>query len=114
MTATEMDLSGVQKAAILLVTLGDETGAELLKRLLDSEVQQISKALSTLNVVPREQVEKVLEEFHQAISSGERAVCGGPQFTRKLLTKAFGTESAKKVLNRLPGAESGDGSNLEP
>ena len=61
-------LTGIQKAAILLISIGDQASAELLKRLGDDEVQAVTAAIASLPAISREQAEEVLEEFRLATS----------------------------------------------
>jgi flagellar motor switch protein FliG len=96
-------LTGIQKAAILLVSVGDQVSAELLKRLSDDEVQAVTAAIASLPAISREQAEAVLEEFRTATSvSGQGH--GGVDFARRILTSAFGAEGSKKHVERLPKA----------
>ncbi|HEY2843708.1 MAG TPA: flagellar motor switch protein FliG [Bryobacteraceae bacterium] len=96
-------LSGIQKAAILLVSVGDHVSADLLKRLSDDEVQAVTAAIASLPAISREQAETVLEEFRASTSlSGQGH--GGVDFARRILTSAFGAEGSKKHVERLPKA----------
>ena len=96
-------LSGIQKAAILLISVGDQASAELLKRLSDDEVQAVTAAIASLPAISREQAESVLEEFRSATSlSGQGH--GGVDFAKRILTSAFGAEGSKKHVERLPKA----------
>src|SRR6478736_730022 len=95
-------LSGIQKAAILLVSVGDQASAELLKRLGDDEVQAVTAAIASLPAISREQAEEVLEEFRSATSHGQGH--GGVDFAKRILTSAFGAEGSKKHVERLPKA----------
>jgi len=97
-------LPGIRKAAILLVTLGEEVSAELLRQLEDEEVQQISREVARLTSVPAEQAEAVLDEFHQMSVAHDYVLKGGMDYARKLLNAAYGPEAAKKVLDRLISA----------
>lgn len=95
-------LSGIQKAAILLVSVGDQVSSELLKRLSDDEVQAVTAAIASLPAISREQAEAVLEEFRaETAASGQG---GGVDFARRILTSAFGAEGSKKHVERLPKA----------
>ena len=96
-------LSGIQKAAILLVSVGDQASAELLKRLSDDEVQAVTAAIASLPAISREQAETVLEEFRSATSVAGQGH-GGVDFARRILTSAFGAEGSKKHVERLPKA----------
>jgi flagellar motor switch protein FliG len=97
-------LSGIRKAAILLVTLGEDVSAELLRQLEDDEVQQISREVARLTSVTAEQAESVLDEFHQMSVAHDYVLKGGMEYARKLLNAAYGPEAAKKVLDRLISA----------
>jgi flagellar motor switch protein FliG len=96
-------LSGIQKAAILLISVGDQASAELLKRLSDDEVQDVTAAIASLPAISREQAETVLEEFRSATSVAGQGH-GGVDFARRILTSAFGAEGSKKHVERLPKA----------
>jgi flagellar motor switch protein FliG len=96
-------LSGIQKAAILLISVGDQASAELLKRLSDDEVQAVTAAIASLPAISREQAEAVLEEFRSATSHSGQGH-GGVDFAKRILTSAFGAEGSKKHVERLPKA----------
>src|SRR5579864_9668390 len=92
-------ISGSQKAAILLVTLGDRLGGEILKQLNEEEVKAVSKAIARLEKVTPNQTESVLEEFCQVASAGGQ---GGFDAAKRLLANAFGPEGAKRIAEHLP------------
>ncbi len=100
--AMALALTGLQKSAILLVALGDQASAELLKHLSDAEVQAVTGAISNLPPVSAEQAELVLEEFRNAAQSAAQVGQGGLNYARRILTSAFGPEGSKKHLERLP------------
>jgi flagellar motor switch protein FliG len=104
-------LTGIQKSAILLVALGDQASAELLKHLSDDEVQAVTGAISNLPPISPEQAEAVLEEFRNATQGALHVGQGGLNYARRLLTSAFGPEGSKKHLERLPRPQ--DSSNNE-
>jgi flagellar motor switch protein FliG len=93
-------LSGVEKAAILLITLGDRASAEILKHLTDEEVRIIAAAVARMENVPPEQAAPVMEEFQRA-RANERQARGGVTYVQRLLTAAFGPEGSKKHLENL-------------
>jgi len=93
-------ISGPQKAAILLVTLGDRLGGEILKQLNEEEVKVVSKAIARLEKVTPNQTEAVLEEFCQSALSG--AGRGGFDSAKRMLANAFGPEGAKRLAENLP------------
>jgi flagellar motor switch protein FliG len=94
-------LPGLRKAAILLLTLGDEASAELLRNLEEEEVQLLSREVARLGTVTSEQAEHVLEEFHQMTMAHDYVLKGGLDYARKLLISAYGPEAAKRLLDRL-------------
>jgi len=94
-------IPGIRKAAILLVTLGEDTSAELLRQLEEQEVQDIGREVARLSSVTPEQAETVLDEFHQMSIAHDYVLKGGIDYARKLLNTAYGPEAAKKVLDRL-------------
>jgi flagellar motor switch protein FliG len=94
-------ISGPQKAAILLVTLGDRLSGEIMKQLSEDEVRAVSRAIAKLDKVTPSQTETVLEEFCQtAIAPGGGR--GGFDFAKKVLANAFGPEGAKRIAEHLP------------
>jgi len=97
-------LTGVRKAAILLVSLGEEVSADLMRQLEDDEVQMVSREIARLNSVTSEQAEAVLDEFHQMSLAHDYVLKGGLDYARKILNAAYGPESAKRVLDRLISA----------
>jgi flagellar motor switch protein FliG len=92
---------GIQKAAILLVMLGDQASAEVLKQLDEEEVQVVSREVARLSAITSEQAESILEEFYQMSLAHEYVHKGGLDYARKLLVNAFGPEPAKKLLDRV-------------
>src|SRR5579863_8405546 len=103
-------LTGVQKSATLLIALGDQASAELLKHLSEEEVQIVSDAIGSLPTISPEHVEVVLEEFRSMAVNAVQVGQGGVEFAKRILTNAFGPEGSKKHLERLPEAP-GQGSH---
>jgi len=94
-------LSGPQRAAIVLISLGEQTSAELVKNLNEDEVQVVSREIARLESVSSEQAESVLEDFHQLVAGRDFALKGGRDYARKMLQTAFGPEASKKIYDRL-------------
>jgi flagellar motor switch protein FliG len=95
-------MTGLQKSAILLIALGDQASAELLKRLDDEEVQLVSNAIASLPAVSPEQAQAVLEEFLSVTQNARHVGHGGVDYAARILTAAFGSERSRKHLERLP------------
>jgi flagellar motor switch protein FliG len=94
-------LSGAQKAAVLMVTLGEQTSAEILKNLDEDEVAQIGKEVARLSSLSSEEAEGTLEEFYTMSMAQDYVLKGGFDYARKMLISAFGPEAARKILDRL-------------
>jgi flagellar motor switch protein FliG len=94
-------VSGVRKAAILLVMIGDEASSEILRTLDEDEVQEISREIARVQTLTSEEAEGVLEEFYQMAVAHDYVVKGGIEYAKKVLVSAFGPEHAKKMLDRL-------------
>jgi len=98
---SEHSLAGPRKAAILLMTLGEDASAEILRQLDEDEVQRISREVARASSVTAEQAEAVLDECHQMTVAHEFVVKGGLDYSRKLLVNTYGPEQAKKIMDRL-------------
>jgi flagellar motor switch protein FliG len=106
-------LSGVRKAAVLLVLIGDSASSEMIKQLSDDEVQLVSREIARIRTISSEQAESILEEFYQMVLAKDFVVKGGLDYAKKLLMNAFGPEVAKKMLDRLVKALGNDVANLD-
>ncbi|BCJ85259.1 flagellar motor switch protein FliG [Effusibacillus dendaii] len=94
-------LSGRQKAAILLVSLGPEISAKIFKHLRDDEVEQLTLEIANVRRIEPEQKEQVLEEFHQICIAQEYISAGGIDYAKEVLEKALGNQKAIEIINRL-------------
>ena len=95
------ELSGAQKAAVLLVQLGKEKSAAVLKSLRESEVEEVLNEIARLKGVPTETVDAVFEEF-QTLSHARRYYAqGGMDFAREVLEATLGADRAKELLDRM-------------
>jgi flagellar motor switch protein FliG len=102
-------VSGWQRVAVLLVSLGQELAAQLMRDLDTDEVEQIAEAIAAIKTVPREVQEQVVAEFEEQLSSGRLAISGGEQVARGLLESALGADKAQEVLARLGRGKKTDG-----
>ncbi len=95
------ELTGAQKAAVLLVQLGKEKSAAVLKSLRESEVEEVLSEIARMGGVPTETVDAVFEEF-QTMSSARRYYAqGGMDFAREVLEATLGGDRAKELLDRM-------------
>jgi len=101
-------LPGLRKAPTLMIILGDQVSAEILRHLDEEEVQLISREMARISAVSSEQAEEILEEFYQMTVAQDYVLKGGIEYARKVLMSAFGPEQAKKLLDRLMKTLSND------
>ena len=94
-------LSGVRKAAIVTLLLGEEGATEVLKCLSRDEVERIAGEIAALGTVQAADSEGVLEEFHKAVVAATRYARGGIDSAQRLLDNAFGPEAAESVVERI-------------
>src|SRR4051794_29505568 len=103
---------GIEKAAVLLLTLGSNAASAIFKHLTDAEARQVSGAMARLRTIPRAQAAAVHEEAWRWLSHREGFLVDGEQFVRQLV--AAGAEHAPRELGR-PGRAPDDlGAQLEP
>src|SRR5882724_7826853 len=93
--------SGLRKAAILLVILGEDAASQIYRHLPPASVEQLSQGIAGLNSVDAETVLSVLEEFERMVRAGDYLAQGGKEYANKLLIKAFGEEGAKALLQQV-------------
>jgi flagellar motor switch protein FliG len=93
--------TGLRKAAILVVVLGPEVSAEIMRNLSEEEVDAISREVATMGAIAPEYAEKILEECYQMQLAHNYVIKGGVDYARKILLNAFGPEQAQKLLDRL-------------
>jgi flagellar motor switch protein FliG len=94
-------VSGIRKAAILMIILGDQTSGAILRQLDEDEVQAVGREVARITSISNEQAEAVLEEFYQMSVARDFVLKGGIDYAKKMMMTAFGPEEAKKLLDRL-------------
>jgi flagellar motor switch protein FliG len=98
---TAEELTGPQKAAVLLVQLGKEKSAAVLKSLRESEVEEVLNEVARMKGVPSETVDAVFEEFSTLASARRYYAQGGMDFAREVLEATLGGERARELLERM-------------
>src|SRR6476659_10126058 len=98
---TSQGLTGKQKAAILLITLGPEVSAQIFKHLRDEEIEQLTLEIANVRKVDSSEKESILSEFHQICLAQEFISQGGISYAKEILEKALGSQKALDVINRL-------------
>jgi flagellar motor switch protein FliG len=95
------DISGIQKAAILLISLGPERSAEVFKHLKEDEIEQLTLEIANTKSVSSELRDSVLDEFYEVCLAQQYIAEGGIAYAKELLDKALGEDRAKDVIGRL-------------
>ena len=99
-------LSGTQKSAILMMLLGEEEAAAVLKNLSPKEVQHLGTAMYSVQAADQETVNAVLDEFLEIIKGQTSLGLGGGNYIRNVLTRALGDDKAQSVLSRITPSSS--------
>lgn len=95
------EVSGIKKAAILMISLGPETSAEIMKMLPDSYIQQVSYEIANIDYVRPDEREEIITEFLDMYQAREYISEGGIDYAKDLLNKALGSQRAKEVIDML-------------
>jgi len=102
MTAKKKELSGYEKAAILLLSLGEEVASTVFSKLDEYEVRKLSNTMATLEGVTPEQRDEVMEEFSTKADEVS-LLSGGDEFVKQTLLKSLGEEKGKEIIKGLQG-----------
>ena len=106
-------LSGLQKAAILMVILGEKKSAEVLRELDETEVDRIGRAIASAPTITSELTESILTEFYQMILTQDYVLKGGIEYAQKILVGAFGAESGRRLIERVTRGISHDSAGFD-
>lgn len=104
MAKDNQSLTGVQKAAILFITLGPEAAAGIIKKLPESEIQKITYEIANIASVKSEQKQGILEEFIEMNKAKDYLIEGGIEYAKNLLSKALGSQRAMEILDKVTEA----------
>lgn len=95
-------MTATQKVAALLILLGPTTASEVLKNITDDDLlEQVTLDIASLNKVPTALLNGILEEFRAIFEASNYLSAGGMDYAKQLLEQAYGTDQAKKILDRL-------------
>lgn len=100
-TAAIDSLSGLRKAAILLVTLGTDASATIMRQFSEQEIEELTIEISKIRELTPSVVEGVLDEFSQLAQAHSYIVQGGLSYAREVLLKALGDTRTEEILDRL-------------
>ena len=100
-TRLNAKLTKVDKAAILLLSLGETDAAQVLRHMGPKEVQRVGVAMAQMRNVHREQVEQVMSEFVEVVGDQTSLGVGADGYIRKMLTQALGEDKANNLIDRI-------------
>lgn len=95
------EISGVQKAAILLIALGPEKSATIFKHLKEEEIEELTLEIANTRSISPQSKEDILNEFYQVCLAQQYIAEGGIGYAKDLLEKALGDEKAQDVITKL-------------
>lgn len=93
--------SGTERAAIFLMTLGEQTAAEVLKHMGAKDVQRVGTAMAQLQNVSRDEVTSVLANFTRTVENQTSVGIGSDDYVRKVLINALGEDKAGGIIDRI-------------
>ncbi len=99
--AKQATLTGKQKAAILLISMGPDVSAQVYKHLSEEEIEKLSLEISSVKKVESKTKEDVLDQFHQIALAQDYITQGGIGYAKSVLEKAFGENEATNIIERL-------------
>lgn len=95
------ELTGIKKAAILMIALGSETSSKIMKQLPESMIQQVSYEIANTDYVSPEERDQVMNDFVNTAQARQYVLDGGIDYARNLLNQALGPQRAKEVIDIL-------------
>jgi len=101
MVRQKNELSGKEKAAILLVSLGMEKASSVYKHLKEEEIEQLTMEIANLRKIEPEVKNKIMEEFYQVCLAQNYIAEGGISYAKEVLERALGSQKALDMINKL-------------
>ncbi len=98
-------ISGVRKAAVLLVLLGEEAATGIYRQLSETQIQALTREIAQLDNLAPETAAEVLEEYYRLTMTQQYLAQGGNSYARALLVKAFGEDGADKLMHQVTQAQ---------
>ena len=103
------NITGKQKAAMLLISIGPEKSAEIMRHLKEEEIEEITKAIAGIKKLKNTNQEKVIEEFYNLTLAQEYITEGGISYAREILEKAFGASKSEIILKKMTASMRSNG-----
>jgi flagellar motor switch protein FliG len=105
----QIPLSDIDKSALLMISIGEDAAAEVLKHLSPNEINVLSAAMARMLNVPKNAATAVFSEFIDILSQENSIGTGGHSYVQGVLDKALGADEAKRFVGRLQQGDSGAG-----
>ena len=103
------NLTGKQKAAMLLISIGAEKSAEIMRHLKEEEIEEVTKAIAGIKKLKNTYQEKVIEEFYNLSLAQEYITEGGINYAKEILEKAFGASKSEIILKKMTASMKANG-----
>jgi len=97
----EQKFTSLQKAALIVIALGVQGAAEVMRNMSDSEVEKLTIEVARLKDVPPQLINQVLEEYYQMMMANQYIVQGGIEYGRKVLESAWGHKRAEDIIKKV-------------
>ncbi len=101
MAGKSVELTGIQKAAVLFIVVGPEKASKVFKFLKEDEVEQLTLEIANTKNIPPSLKDEVLDEFYEVCLAQQYVTEGGVSYANDLLEKSFGAEKAKEIIGKL-------------
>ena len=101
MAKTEERITGLQKAAILLIALGPEKSSSIFKHLKEDEIEELTLEIANTRTITPQVRDEVLDEFYQVCLAQQYIAEGGINYAKEVLEKSFGVDKARDVIGKL-------------
>lgn len=101
MVIKRKELTGKEKAAILLISLGPDVSAQVYKHLSEEEIEKLTLEIASVRKVDSYTKEEIIEQFHQLAIAQDYITQGGIGYAKNVLEKALGEQQAMEIINRL-------------
>ena len=103
------NITGKQKAAMLLISIGPEMSAEIMRHLKEEEIEEITKAIAGIKKLKNTYQERVIEEFYNLTLAQEYITEGGISYAKEILEKAFGSSKSEIILKKMTASMRSNG-----
>ena len=94
-------MAGLRKAAILLVLMGPDNAAKVLRQLDESQIEQLTLEIANLGEVKEEEKRQIAQEFQELAKARSFLLAGGVDYAKQLLEKALGPEKAMEIIDKM-------------